>query len=90
MVRPPADPVARPVAHNDAHNDGMGESRLPDYEYRPLSFPRGTARDTARSVLTIHAEYGEWELDRLRLLPDGRRTAMLRRRRRRFSPALPS
>lgn len=86
MIRPPADPVAHPVAHND----GMGESRLPDYEYRPLSFPRGTDRDSARSVLTIHAEYGEWELDRLRLLPDGRRTAMLRRRRRRFSPALPS
>jgi len=41
-------------------------------------------------VLTIHAEYGEWELDRLRLFPDGRRTALLRRRRRRFSPALPS
>ena len=86
MVRPPADPVAHPVAHND----DMGESRLPDYEYRPLSFPRGTDRDTARSVLTIHAEYGEWELDRLQLLPDGSRTAMLRRRRRRFSPALPS
>ena len=81
MVRPPADPVA--------HNDGMGQSRLPDYEYRPLSFPRGTARDTARSVLTIHAEYGEWELDR-RLFPDGRRAALLRRRRQRFSPALPS
>ena len=86
MIRPPADPVARPVAHNDS----MGESRLPDYEYRPLSFPRGTARDTARSVLTIHAEYGEWELDRLRLFPDGRPAALLRRRRRRFSPALPS
>lgn len=62
----------------------------PGYEYRPLSFPRGTDRDTARSVLTIHAEYGEWELDRLRLYPDGTRKVVLRRRRHRFSPALPS
>lgn len=52
-----------------------------EYEYRPMRFPAGTDRETARSVLTIHAEYGEWELARLRLYPDGRRAVMLRRTR---------
>ena len=50
------------------------------YEYRELSLPRGTSRDTARSVLTEYAEYGKWELARLRLYPDGRRRVWLRRR----------
>ena len=51
-----------------------------NYEYRELSLPRGTSRDAARSVLTEYAEYGKWELSRLRLYPDGRRRVWLRRR----------
>jgi len=50
------------------------------YEYREVSLPRGTSRDIARSVLTEYAEYGKWELARLRLYPDGRRRVWLRRR----------
>lgn len=50
------------------------------YEYRELSLPRGTSRDAAKTVLTEFAEYGHWELDRLRLYPDGRRRVWLRRR----------
>lgn len=64
---------------------GSGED---DYEYRPLSFPTGTDRDTARHVLVVHAAYGEWELARLRLFPDGRRRVTLRRRRRRRTPVI--
>lgn len=52
----------------------------PVYEYRELSLPRGTSRDAARAVLTEYAEYGHWELSRLRLYPDGRRKVWLRRR----------
>lgn len=63
---------------------------MQEWEYRPLTFARGTDRDTARNVLVIHAEYGDWELDRLRLFPDGTRRVVLRRRRRRFSPAMPT
>ena len=55
------------------------------YEYREFSFPRGTTRDSARSVLTEHAEYGKWELARLRLYPDGRRRVWMRRRVMRIS-----
>ncbi len=50
------------------------------YEYRELSLPRGTSRDAARTVLTEYAEYGKWELARLRLYPDGRRRVWLRRK----------
>lgn len=44
-----------------------------------LYLPRGTSRDAARRILTDHAEYGNWELSRLRLYPDGSRKATLRR-----------
>ena len=50
------------------------------WEYRELSMPRGTSRESARQALTGAAETGQWELDRLRLFPDGRRRVVLRRR----------
>ncbi len=60
-------------------------------QYQRLYLPPGTTRRTAQTVLTLHAEYGEWELDRLRLFPDGSRRVVLRRRRRPGLPAyLPS
>ena len=51
-----------------------------DYEYRLLMIPRGTTRSEARRLLTEHAEYGHWELARLRLHADGSRRVVLRRR----------
>jgi len=54
--------------------------RQPEYEYQSLRLPRGTTRNAAHRLLTDHAEYGHWELDRLRLFPDGSRSVVLRRR----------
>ncbi len=54
--------------------------RQPEYEYQSLRLPRGTTRNAARRLLTEHAEYGHWELDRLRLFPDGSRSVVLKRR----------
>ena len=51
-----------------------------DYEYQRLYLPRGTTRGEARRLLTDHAEYGHWELARLRLFADGSRHVWLRRR----------
>ena len=51
-----------------------------DYEYQRMVLPRGTSRRTALRLLTDAAEYEHWELDRLRLYPDGRRKVVLRRR----------
>lgn len=53
---------------------------MTEYEYRQLWLPRDTSRGAARRLLTDHAEYGHWELARLRLYPDGRRQVWLRRR----------
>jgi hypothetical protein len=52
---------------------------MAEYSYLVLYLPRGTSRDAARRILTDHAEYGNWELSRLRLFPDGSRKATLRR-----------
>jgi Family of unknown function (DUF5703) len=51
-----------------------------EYAYLVIYLPRGTTRETARRILTDHAEYGHWELARLRLNADGSRKATLRRR----------
>lgn len=51
-----------------------------EWEYRQIYLPRGTSRGAARRLFTEHAEYGHWELARLRLFPDGSRRALLRRK----------
>jgi uncharacterized protein DUF5703 len=56
-------------------NGAVGE-----YEFQHLYLPRGTSRGAATRLLTDHAEYGHWELQRLRLAADGSRRVTLRRR----------
>lgn len=51
-----------------------------EYEFERFWLPRTHSRGTVRRLLTDRAEYGGWELDRLRLLPDGRRRVIVRRR----------
>jgi hypothetical protein len=59
-----------------------------DYEYQRLTLPRGTSRYAAQRLLTDAAEHGHWELDRLRLYPDGTRRVILRRRYLKVMPTL--
>ena len=51
-----------------------------EWEYQRVTLPRGTSRNVAQRLLTEAAERDHWELDRLRLYPDGRRKVVLRRR----------
>ena len=51
-----------------------------DYEYRRVRLPRTVGRKAAQRLLTDAAEREHWELDRLRLHPDGTRQIVLRRR----------
>lgn len=53
---------------------------LVEWEYQRVTLPRGTSRNAAQRLLTEVAEREHWELDRLRLYPDGRRRVVLRRR----------
>jgi hypothetical protein len=69
----------RPACHNVGMDSG-GLDAAADWEFRQLSLPRGTSRGAARRLLTQAAEYHGWELDRLRLFPDGSRHVVLRRR----------
>ncbi|CAM3662022.1 hypothetical protein NOGI109294_07835 [Nocardiopsis gilva] len=55
-------------------------SAMLEYEYRELRFSRGTSRSAARQALAECAEYGRWELARVRLHSDGSRRITLRRR----------
>jgi hypothetical protein len=50
------------------------------WEFREVSLSRDTSREDVRQQLTDAADTGRWELDRLHLLPDGRRVVRLRRR----------
>jgi hypothetical protein len=52
---------------------------MADYSYLVLHLPRGMSRDAYRRILTDHAEYGRWELARVRVYADGSRKATLRR-----------
>lgn len=51
-----------------------------EYEYRVLSFGRGTARGTIRRALSEEAEYGQWELHRTRVYVGGITRTWLRRK----------
>ncbi len=52
-----------------------------EWEYRPLRLPPEVSRLTASVRLGIQAEFGGWELSRVRLYPGGERKVLLRRRR---------
>jgi hypothetical protein len=54
---------------------GVGE-----YEFQRFWLPRTHSRTAVRRLLTDRAEYGGWELARLRLFPDGTRRVTMRRR----------
>jgi hypothetical protein len=52
-----------------------------DYEYVPVRTPPAPDRGSAAVQLSLHAEYGGWELSTVRLHADGTRKVTLRRRR---------
>lgn len=51
-----------------------------EYEFDRLTIPRDLSRNVVTRLLVERAELGGWELDRLRLLHDGTRKVVLRRR----------
>ncbi len=53
---------------------------MAEYETHNLRLPRTLSRRVVRQLLVERAEYGGWELARMRVHPDGRRVATLRRR----------
>ncbi|AMY19085.1 DUF5703 family protein [Rhodococcus kroppenstedtii] len=52
-----------------------------DWEYVPIKLPPDVTRVTASMRLAISAEFGGWELSRVRLYTDGSRRVLLKRRK---------
>ena len=66
---------------------GMKAARTEDgadteWEYAPLRLPAEVSRLSAAAQLSLHAEFGGWELARVVRYMDGTRRIVLRRRRR--------
>jgi hypothetical protein len=57
------------------------ETTSDDYEYVPLRLPPDVTGVTASMRLAIQAEFGGWELSRVRAYTDGSRRVLLRRRK---------
>ncbi|WP_246003979.1 DUF5703 family protein [Nocardioides marmoriginsengisoli] len=51
-----------------------------EYEYDQLLISRDESRNFVTRLLVQRAEAGGWELDRLRIGPDGNRRVVLRRK----------
>lgn len=51
-----------------------------EYEFQRFRLPRTMPRSAVRRMLTDSAEYGDWELARVRVYADGSRKVELRRR----------
>jgi hypothetical protein len=68
------------MAQMVATNSSSKFARATEYEFRHLLLPRDTSRSATRKLLTEHAEYGRWELARLRRFPDGTKKVVLRRK----------
>lgn len=60
---------------------GWEVSASDDWEYVPLKLPPDVTRVTASMRLAIQAEFGGWELSRVRLYTDGSRRVLLKRKK---------
>jgi hypothetical protein len=67
----------------------MTDCADPDWEYAPLRIPADVSRGIAAAQLTLHAEFGGWELTRVVRFVDGSRRVTLRRKRRSGGVPLP-
>ncbi|TAM93623.1 MAG: hypothetical protein EPN43_00440 [Jatrophihabitans sp.] len=65
------------------------EGTDPDWEYAPLRIPADVGRIPAAAQLSLHAEFGGWELAQVQRFEDGTRRVVLRRRRHRTGMPLP-
>ena len=68
--------------------DRRAPSRGVEWEFERLTIPRDFSRGFVTRLLVERAEHGGWELDRVRISPDGTRRVVLRRKIIRFRPPL--
>ena len=64
--------------HTTARSSGLRTGV--EYEFERLTISRDLSRNVVTRLLVDRAERGGWELDRVRLAPDGTRRVVLRRK----------
>ncbi len=70
--------MSRPPLHTTAKRRALRPGL--EYEFEKLTISRELSRNVVTRILVDRAEHGGWELDRLRLFPDGTRKVVLRRK----------
>ena len=63
-------------------------SRGVEWEFAKLTIAREFSRNVVTKMLVERAEHGGWELDRVKVAPDGTRRVVLRRKIIRMRPTL--
>jgi Family of unknown function (DUF5703) len=63
-------------------------SRGVEWEFEKLTIARDFSRHVVTTMLVERAEHGGWELDHVRVAPDGTRRVVLRRKIIRMRPTL--
>jgi hypothetical protein len=67
-------------AHVHTTAQRAGQRPGVEFEFERLTISREFSRNAVTRMLVERIERGGWELDRLRLLPDGTRKVVLRRK----------
>lgn len=70
--------MSRPPLHTTASRGAQRPAT--EYEFQRLTIDRGFSRNVVTRMLVDKAEHGGWELDRVRILHDGTRKVILRRK----------
>ena len=72
---------SRAPLHTTGTAAARGRGRPPvEYEFERITIPRDFSRSFVTRLLVDRAEHGGWEIDRLRVLHDGTRKVVLRRK----------
>jgi len=70
--------MSRPPIHTSPRRQALSPGV--EYEFERITLSRQLSRNVVARLLTDRAEHGGWELDRLRMFPDGTRKVVLRRK----------
>jgi hypothetical protein len=68
-----------PPLHTTSSAQPRGKRHV-EYEFERITIPRDFSRNVVTRLLVERAEHGGWEIDRLRVLHDGTRKVVLRRK----------
>ena len=74
--------MSRPPLHTTASSGSgaRGARSAAEYEFERITIAREFSRNFVTRLLVDRAEHGGWEIDRVRVLHDGTRKVVLRRK----------